>query len=175
MTIFTPNRLFALSLCVLYLIKMTGVTAQELSRTDKLKATYLYNFTKYIEWPDHEFFSARSPIRLCVIADQPFTAFMSALVKDRQVGRQSRHVEVIPAEQAGSCHISFFQHPVEVILPACSASLIVASAPEHDVKDAAIVFFEQHNKLRFEIDMHKARQRGVTFSAELLKLAKIKN
>lgn len=166
----------SITLSMIAIVSLLVVThAHALTRVDKLKATYLYNFTKYIEWPEREFFSEDSVIRLCVIADAEFTAFIKALVKNRQVGKQKRMVEVIDAEQAASCHMSFFQHQVDDLLPACSASLIVAADPSHNVEQAAITFFQQDNKLRFEINMRRATERDVSFSSELLKLARITN
>ena len=65
-------------MCALYCIDVSAQTP--LSKENKLKAAYLLNFTKFIEWPATSADEQSSTIRICVDSSSEFLEFLSPLV-----------------------------------------------------------------------------------------------
>src|ERR1039457_5551589 len=75
---------------------------------DQVKAAYVYNFSKFVEWPEQAFASPAAPIRLCVLNDRSFESELNQIVKGKTVG--GRAVTVVPVqngEQSRGCQILF--------------------------------------------------------------------
>src|ERR1039458_427806 len=62
----------------------------------QVKAAYLYNFSKFVEWPAQAFASPVAPIRLCVLKEQAFESELNQVVKGKTVG--GRAVTVVPVQ-----------------------------------------------------------------------------
>ena len=73
-----------------------------------LKAGFLYNFAKYVEWPADAFENKESPISVGVVGKDPFGNLLEKTLKDRQA--QDRRFSIVryagPAELK-PCHILF--------------------------------------------------------------------
>jgi hypothetical protein len=147
-------------------------------REYEIKAAFIYNFTKFIEWPARSFPDAHSPFVIGVLGDSPCLPALEQLVKDRKVnGRPIAVRKVGSAQELGMLQILFVGSGQESELGALSHEL--AGAPiltvgESDTFPAAggtIDFVRQDDKVRFEINLHSAERAGLKISAQLLKLA----
>jgi hypothetical protein len=141
-----------------------------LGMEDKLKAAYLLNFTKFIEWPD----TLPSTIRICVDATPEFLQFLSQLVGDRRVGRLKSKVEVVARSASRGCELLYLQgkHTADSLQD--ENAIVVTDSDDNFFPDVAIVFYTENRKLRFEINREKIDASKVTVSSELLKLARIR-
>ena len=76
--------------------------AQEVSQEYRVKAAYLYNFVKYVEWPD-----TKGPIRICVAGQNPFGTVLEDLVRN-VASRSNAHEDItwyrVEAENFESIH-----------------------------------------------------------------------
>ncbi len=145
-----------------------------LSMEDKLKAAYLLNFTKFIEWPATTDMTLPSTIRICVDATPEFLQFLSQLVRDRRVGRLKSKVEVVSHFASSGCELLYLQGKHTPNSLQGGSAIIVTDSDDILFPDAAIVFYTENRKLRFEINREKINALKVTVSSELLKLARIK-
>lgn len=162
-------------LCGLLLIQISGAYAQsELSKETKLKAAYLFNFTKYIEWPSEAFSDKVQAVNICIHENLEMVDFMRALVDKRKVGKNQRLVKIWDFRDVKSCHLSFIQEERDAPHPKIDASLVVADLDFENGLSPAMRFYQQNGKLRFEIFMDEMEKQHVTVSSELLKLARIK-
>lgn len=74
----------------------------------RVKAAFLYNFAKFLEWPPEAFPNDTSPILLCVLGTNPFGRDLQELVRDKEVRGRSFQVRLLSrAKDAGDCHIVF--------------------------------------------------------------------
>src|SRR5271155_5832027 len=74
----------------------------------QVKAAFLYNFAKFVEWPPQAFKSATDPIVICVLGQNPFGQALDSAVAGKNVaGRGVVTREVPAALPAGSCQILF--------------------------------------------------------------------
>jgi len=143
-----------------------------------VKAAFLLNFAKLVEWPADAAPAAGMPIVFGVVGDESVTrAFTSGLEGARVDGHAVEVRSVAEAADVAGCHIVF-------VASDRSADAVVAAAPGHaalSVGEAdgfathggVINFFSEGKKLRFEINTKAADRAGLKISSRLLRLAKL--
>jgi len=78
----------------------------------QVKAAFLYNFAKFVQWPSATFQSANEPIAICVLGQDPFGRSLEDTVTGRAIEGRSlivRHISSV--KQAAGCHILFIGSP----------------------------------------------------------------
>src|SRR5437879_10455237 len=74
----------------------------------RVKTAFLYNFVKFVEWPDDAFQSAKDPIAICMIGYDPQRRALEDLVRGKAIqGRAIVVRQVSNAEQAKICQVLF--------------------------------------------------------------------
>jgi hypothetical protein len=74
----------------------------------QVKAAFLYNFAKFVEWPPGTFARSYDPISICVIGQNPFGSTLEDMVQGKKVGERGFVVRRLPdTQQAGKCQILF--------------------------------------------------------------------
>src|ERR1700693_3255052 len=76
-----PNS-FLLGLVLFHVALNAHATA---SRMDQIEAAFVYNFTKFIEWPPQSFADLNAPIVIGVLGDSPMAVVLEEVVRDRKV------------------------------------------------------------------------------------------
>lgn len=162
---------------------MSGHTyghAQSIRSTEQVvKATFLYNFAKFVEWPDGTFTTPDSPIILCILGDNPFGRALAAIenknIKGRRLGiRLCRDV----SETTG-CHILYISPSEQKQVPHILNSikhqsfLTVSDTEMFGKKGGMIYLFKTEHSVQFEINLEVARKARLKISSRLLKLARI--
>jgi hypothetical protein len=147
---------------------------------DQVKAAYLYNFAKFVEWPEESFPDASAPIHLCVLNDPQMGLALSQLVKDKRVS--GRSVVVVPiqnGEQGRNCQILFInsaqswevEHIIKVLQ---GASVLTVGETAGFVEQGGIVnFVLQNDQVHFQVNHRAATQSRLRMSARLLSVAKL--
>jgi hypothetical protein len=150
------------------------------AREYEIKAAFLYNFTKFIEWPAQSFADAGAPIVIGVLGDSPCAEALERLVKDRKVnGRAIVVRRVESAAEARTTHILFVgsrQEQQFARLEPEIGSLPVLTVGESQAFEAGggiVNFVPQDDKVRFEINIGSADRAGLRVSAQLQKLATV--
>lgn len=145
----------------------------------QLKAAFLMNFAKFVEWPGQSFKTPQSPITLCVVGDDPFKADLDETVKSQTVGERGLTVRRISQLQAGdNCHILFVglseRDRFERLLGGLKnhPCLTVGEEPEFAQAGGMINLLVEDGKIRFEVSLDVAEKAGLKISSRLLKLAK---
>lgn len=158
----------------------------------KVKSAYLYNFAKFIEWPDRAFEDGNAPFVIGVLNDEPFADVLTATVKDKRVA--GRRVEVrrfrwsrrADRTRLRDCHALYIgesrqadladilallvPHAVgEPVLPVLAVSDIDSFAR----KGGMIGFVLEEGRIVFEINIDAFERAELKASSKLLKLAKI--
>lgn len=143
-----------------------------------VKAAFLYNFTKFVEWPSGAFASADQPIMLCTIGAPSLAADVQKVVADRTAQNRAVKVRAASDSDLGKCQIVFVSESAagsagSVIGAAKAAkALTVGETPDFLSQGGMVVFTKQDNKVRFEINEGAAKDAGLKISAKLLSLAK---
>ncbi len=144
------------------------------SREYEIKAAYLYNFIKYIDWP-----TSRDTITIGVLGDNPFGPALALLNGKVVKGRRVIVKELGSVRDAQNCQMIFVsssekQRLQEIFANSKSAHVLTVGEMQGFAQDGGIInFIEENNKVRFEINEDAARRTGLNISSELLKLAKL--
>jgi hypothetical protein len=156
---------------------MAGLAAS--ARADGLetaiKATYLYKFAPFVEWPESAFAGASAPFTLCVVGDDPFGAVLDRAVAGQRVGERSIVVRRMETVQRNTgCQIAYLGgSPAQSVAEALKT---LRGAPVLTVADgqgtgAMIDFALRDQRVRFAIDDAAAADAGLNISSKLLSLA----
>jgi len=143
----------------------------------EVKAAFLYNFAKFVEWPPGSERNTHA-FRICLVGDDPFGALLTETVAGKTV--QDRPIEIAHPDSApelGRCQMAFIPRSQVRQLPRLLAGLTGASTlTVGETEDFArgggmITFHIEENKVRFEINAEAAQRAGLRISSQLLKLA----
>ena len=150
------------------------------AREYEIKAAFLYNFTKFVDWPARTFASADAPIVIGVLGDSPCVPALERLIKDRKVnGRTIVVRRIASAAEAKVTQLLFVGSAQEAqfagLEPAIESLpvLTVGESPGFETLGGAIDFVPQGDKIRFEINIDAAEHAGLKISAQLQKLATV--
>jgi hypothetical protein len=142
-----------------------------------VKAAFLYNFTKYVEWPSPS--PPDEPFRLCVLADAAFSAALDRTILDESVGGR-RLVRAVPRsiDEARRCAILYVGNGyAEQGAPVLGAVrdlpiLTVGEGARFLKQGGAIAFLLENNRVRFDISINALQRSGLTASSKLLRVAR---
>lgn len=147
---------------------------------DQVKAAFLFNFARYVEWPAAVFASEKAPIRLCLITEAAFQQVVTATVSGRSVGERPVAVETVGGlEAAAGCHLLFLDAgdawPASLVSEQLGARAVftISDEPRFAAEGGIANFILVDSKIRFEINPTAARRAGLKISSSLLRLAKL--
>jgi hypothetical protein len=150
------------------------------AREYEIKAAFLYNFTKFVDWPAQTFANDDAPIVIGVLGDSPCVPALERLVKDRKVnGRTLVVTRIASAAEAKVTQMLFVSSAQEREFAALEPTLhslpvlTVGESPGFATLGGAIDFVPQGDKIRFEINIDAAEHAGLKISAQLQKLATV--
>jgi len=146
----------------------------------QLKAAFLYNFAKFIEWPAQSFQEAGDPITICVLGQNPFGDILRQTVTGKPVGGRSFEIRLLPgASTFNGCHILFAaasqSKRFREIEPSIKTSpiLTVGETPDFLNNGGMIGFKVEHGNVRLEINLGAADFAQIKISSKLLSLAEV--
>jgi uncharacterized protein DUF4154 len=146
----------------------------------RVKAAFLYNFAKFVEWPPGAFRSPTDRIAICVLGQDPFDGALEDAVKGKTLeGRPfvvAKISEVNPTER---CQIVFIAASERKRVPSIladlrgSSALTVGETGDFAVKGGIVNFKIEDGHVRLEINVEAAGQAKLHISSKLLSLAQI--
>jgi len=144
-----------------------------------VKAAFLYNFPKFVEWPDEVKGLPEDLITVGVLGEDPFGSVLEQTLEGKTArGRKFRVLRFPGVDDLRLCHVLFVNLPdprqVETVLDALSnlPALTVGEGREFISQGGMIGLFLEGNKIRFEINAAAARRAGLEIRAPLLQLAR---
>lgn len=165
-----------LSGLALWLGPWQTLTADGLSE-DQIKAAYLYNFAKFVEWPA-EALPANANIVLCVIGNNVLDGALQAL-DGRKAGERELRVEQHNYTDSNltACHLLFIgnseQQRFLVTLKALgdAAVLTLSDISDFAEKGGGIALLFRDNKVVFEVNLESTRNARLHLPGQLLNIA----
>ena len=141
----------------------------------EVKAVYLYNFAKYVDWPAPQ--GSSQSIRMCVPADPEFLSVLRQAVRDEVVdGRPLSAVSLDGLDAARDCDVLYVGNAATADAAAWigaargGRTLIVGDDVLAD--GLVIAFVRDQNRIRFDINRQAAARQKLTISSRLLGLAR---
>jgi hypothetical protein len=161
-------------LCLLLLLGPLPLVADDAANEYKIKAGYLYNFTKFITWPD----SDAATFNLCILRNDPFGTIIDAIETKVVKNRPIRVLRLNKLHNGSSCHILFVssaENPVKNIPGPLKAikTLTVGEGPDFAAQGGMIGFVNREGRIKLQINLDAIRQGGLIISAKLLEVAEI--
>jgi hypothetical protein len=161
-------------------------------REYKIKAAFLYNFIKFVDWPEEKIKNANDAMVIGIIGKDPFgNAFEP--VKDKNVKGQKAIIKYFKSYEAFSqnqtelkeiseeltkCNLLFISSSeinyLDKIINIIKNSNVLTVGENKDFLKAEgiINFLLEENKVRFEINLVAAKKSKLQIRSQLLRLAK---
>jgi hypothetical protein len=148
-----------------------------------IKAGFIYNFAKFVEWPSAAFSQADSPIVIGVLGTDPFGNVLDRIVEGKKLGPRGfvvrRYKWGKDVKDLRDCKILFVSasertHIDEILQSVKGLPILtVGETPGFAERGGVIRFTLEDNRVRFEVNVDAAHQADLNISSRLLTLAKI--
>jgi len=148
-----------------------------------IKAGFIYNFAKLVEWPTSAFPQPDSPIVIGILGDDPFGATLDRIVTDKKINGRGIAVKRLKwgrdVKDLRDCNILFISSSEKEHLDSVVDAmkwlpiLTIGDAPGFARRGGIINFTLEDNKVRFEVNVEAAKHADLTISSRLLTLARI--
>jgi hypothetical protein len=153
--------------------------AQEAKPTEyQIKAAFLFNFAKFVQWPQTAFAGETAPFVIGILGENPFHEDLARMIRNKTVDEHPVLVrEIRSPPEATNCHILFVSNSEknrlpEIIKSLKGASVLTVAEMEHFTENGGMIdFILESGKIRFEINNEAAANAGLRISSKLLSLA----
>jgi hypothetical protein len=143
-----------------------------------LKAAFLFNFAKFVDWPPSAFAGERAPLTICVYGEDPFGPTLDAVVQNERVGERSLLVQRPDSiDDLGECHVLFVSRSEkdrlgEVMSQVKGKPVLTVADTDGFLRAGGVInFVLEGKKVRFLIDQEAAERSGLRISSKLMRLA----
>src|ERR1700681_1936448 len=177
------RRLVASRILLLVCAHLSTVShghAQDALPEYQVKAAYLFNFLKFVEWPAEAFPDPLAPIVIGISGDDPFGNALPQVIIGKTVqGRDLVIHKYHSGEDMRGAHILFIGPSEKKRLPQILSSLrgssvlTVADTEGFLEEGGMIQFLSENNRVRFAINVDASSRAKLKMSSKLLSLAKV--
>lgn len=145
----------------------------------EVKAAYLYNFTKFIEWPAQAFGAKDAPAVLGVVGENPFGDTLSATLRNERV--KDRPVEIRylqPGDDLSRCHVVFISRAeanrTRELLASIKGRPVLTVSDQEDFveRGGMIALVRVGENIRFDIGLPALEEARLKASSKLLSVAR---
>jgi hypothetical protein len=175
---FRAARLFVLSLVLLRGGSLVDAQEESQPTEYQIKAAFIFNFAKFVEWPAAAFSKASSPIVVGVLGENPFHDALEKTIRNKTVDEHPVVIrEFRAATDATNCHILFISSSEKGRLPQIlkqlngRSVLTVGEMAGFTETGGMINFVLEGTKIRFQINNDAANGAGLKISSKLLNLS----
>ncbi|MFQ5708970.1 MAG: YfiR family protein [bacterium] len=146
----------------------------------QVKAAFLYNFAKFVDWPKEVIADSSKPIIIGILGKDPFGLDLDQTIAGETV--KGRKLVVKRFHQIADlefCHILYIspsekKNLAKIIEKVKNSSVLSVSEVKRFAEEGGIInLFNENNKVRFEINVQAAERAGLRISSRLLRLATI--
>jgi hypothetical protein len=156
---------------------LPGRTVAQTDLEYQVKAAFLLNFAKFVEWPSSAFADSDSPVAICILGKDPFGRTIDDLVQGEEAnGRKLivRRMIQLPAPQ--SCQVVFIEASAKDLAKTLSGlgrGVLTVGEGGSFLRDGGIIAFVIENRrVRFDINQTAAEGAALKLSSKLLSVAR---
>ncbi|MBI3000187.1 MAG: YfiR family protein [Deltaproteobacteria bacterium] len=145
----------------------------------QIKAAFLYNFAKFVDWPSTAFRAGQNSLVICVVGEDPFGAALDEPIIGQSIGGRNlvvRRLKQIHRDE--TCHLAFISRSEKdklgQLLSVIKGSPFLTVGDDGNFIDQGgmINLVVEDRKVRFEVNLEAVDRAGLKISPELLRLAK---
>jgi hypothetical protein len=178
---FSSHRTYIRTLaCIACVVVFSGTLRADdfQEREYRIKAGFLFNFTKFVDWPAPYALRELKEVNICIVGTNPFSPASEAIFK--AAAGVSPHLNLITndAWKGKFCHIMFISNTgsasIDSVLSGLSQKpvLTISEVPGFAQKGGVMEFVDEDNKVRLIVNMQAANALGLKIDAQLLEIAK---
>jgi hypothetical protein len=171
---------FLVIVCCLVLSPPSALSLEQQTLEYPVKLAFLYNFTKFIEWPADSYHDTGAPLAICIVGGDPFSPDLEDQLRTRTVEGHPITVRTVRSNDAlNQCHIVFVPVTEQGQVPRIvsglkgSSALTVGESEGFAQMGGIINFTVKENKFHFEVNPVAAERAHLTISSKLLAMATI--
>jgi hypothetical protein len=146
----------------------------------QVKAVFVYNFSRFVEWPPQAFTAPNEPYVIGILGNDPFGTRLDEAVRGEQIDQHPLVVRRFrDLGEIGDCRILYIDRSEGARLPQILAALdhrstlTVSDLDGASERGVMIQFTTENNRIRLRINVESARAAGLTISSKLLRSADI--
>src|SRR5450432_1138857 len=168
-------------LCALLVMEVGGTIGPPVLSADEpvaseqvVKAAFLANFPKYVDWPAGAFANASSPIVIAVAGESGVTRELQKIIAGRTVaGRELVLKQLASGEEATICHILFIpaeeqQRSLNLLAKRKRGVLTVGEHDDFLARGGIISLARRNQKIALDVNLAAAANAGISLSSKLL-------
>jgi hypothetical protein len=147
---------------------------------DAIESAMLYNFTKFVEWPEGALGASGNPVVVGVLEGDGIVPLLAATLRDKTIHGHPIVVRRLgSAAEAVSCAVLFVgsgdRKRIARTAQAVGRSpvLTIGERAEFSRLGGVIAFIRDGSRVRFEINLDAAGRAGLQVSSKLLQLATV--
>ena len=170
-----------LGLALAWLLMAGGGSAQDSQPSEyQLKAAFLFNFAKFVEWPPAAFAEPNSPLIIGILGENPFGDVLEETVRGKSLNNHPLAVRTFRSvAESTNCHVLFISASEADRLPAILARLkgrsilTVGDTKDFVARDGIVGFTVDHKRLKLRVNLAAADAAKLTISSKLLRQADV--
>ena len=146
-----------------------------------LKSAFLYNFCRFIDWPDSAFASPNEPLIIGIAGDDPFGSLLYEAVKGKKYHNRPIRIDHFRAPgDIKRCHLLFVSHAnagrLDPILGAVAGKSVLTVSETEDflTRGGMITLRAEQNRVRLRISAAALGSANLVVSSKLLRVAEIR-
>jgi hypothetical protein len=167
-----------LALAALLLLVRPLELSSQTANTDDVKAAFLFNFAKFVEWPS-DATSGTTTLSLGVVGNDAISDALRTMTRDKIVGGKGVSVRrAAPGEDLASFNLLFIGQSEKARLGDVlkrlegTAVLTVSDADRFCEQGGVIALVIVDNHVRFDVSLEAAERSRLRVSSKLLNLAR---
>ncbi|HED36533.1 MAG TPA: YfiR family protein [Gammaproteobacteria bacterium] len=143
----------------------------------RIKAAYLYQFTKFTQWPAHLFSEKDASIKICILGKNPFGTLLDNFTRKTSQQRTLTISYLSSFKKLPNCHVIFISRSEEgrlaqILRKVGNSPILTVSDIDNFVQRGGIIgFFPKQKKVKITINVRASRAAGAKLSSKLLEVA----
>jgi hypothetical protein len=144
----------------------------------RVKAAFVFNFAKFIQWPTEAFKKPDDPLVICVLGQDQMTNSLREAVNGNSIDGRPVTVRQVAAGQVScACNILFVGSSAVKHFragPKEPAGILTVGETSGFAADGGVINFKlEDGRVRFEINVAAAERQQLRISSKLLSLAQV--
>jgi hypothetical protein len=156
------------------------IARPQVSDEYRVKAAFVYNFTKFVEWPAQSFKSPQDPMSICTIGKNPFGDALTEAIHGKPVNGRAVEIRAVEnPEDACTCQILFIRSSERkrlrsILDKIAGRSVLTVGEMDTFAMEGGIINLKfDGDKIRIQVNLQAAERQHLTISSHLLNLAQI--
>lgn len=155
-------------------------TAAEVSVEFRLKAAFLLNFAKLVQWPAARFKDSKDALRLCVLGADPFGSVLDDTIRGKRIGERPITVtRAAAAKDLLDCHLVYLgagersRYAAHMKALSDRSILTVDEGSQFIWPLGMIRFYLDQDRVRFEVSPSTMEKAQLQMDPRMVKIARI--